>query len=200
MYPEATHDEKELLIKLRGGDENAFNTIYNEYKKRMATNLMRILKSRELVDETLQDLFMKLWLNREKIDVQQPIRGYLFRIAENLVADLFRQAARDKKIRAHLSSTLQEAYSYIEERLFAEENRAQLISAIDKLPEQRRKVFVLCKLEEKSYAEVSQLLNISTTTINDHITRANAFLKEHFATQTGIGALFIATLFMALEK
>jgi DNA-directed RNA polymerase specialized sigma24 family protein len=53
-------------------------------------------------------------------------------------------------------------------------------TAFEKLPEQRKKVFLLCKLEKKSYAEVSRLLQISEAAVNDHITKANRFLRDNY--------------------
>jgi RNA polymerase sigma-70 factor (family 1) len=189
MKPFDPFTEKQLLIKLQKGDEQAFAEIYNAYKRRLAVNLMRLLKSREIVDEALQDIFLKLWNNRAKIDPDSSIRGYLFRIAENQVMDFFRQVTRDEKMKTTLQMTLQETNVNPEQQLMAKEKLQMLQKVIELLPPQRKKVFILCKIENKSYEEVSSLLNISTTTINDHITRANIFLKQHFPTNAMIQLL-----------
>ncbi|MBW3524688.1 sigma-70 region 4 domain-containing protein [Chryseobacterium sp. NKUCC03_KSP] len=56
----------------------------------------------------------------------------------------------------------------------------ELFRTIERLPEQRKKVFLLCKIEKRSYAEVSKLLQISEAAFNDHITKANRFLKDNY--------------------
>lgn len=182
-------DERELLIQLRAGSHKAFEAIYHRYKVRLASNLLRILKSPELVDDVLQELFTRLWACRRNIDPEQSIQAYLFRIASNLTCDTFRKLSRDKKMQERIYHSIAEAYSHIEERIFALENRETIYQTISLLPPKRREVFILCKLESKSYEEVSRLMNISHKTINDHIYKANQFLKDHFATQVLIYAL-----------
>ncbi|SEM66216.1 Sigma-70 region 2 [bacterium A37T11] len=61
-------DEKELLIKLRDGDEKAFTQIYHRYKDKLVYHVLRMLKSEELAEELMQELFLKIWKNREHID------------------------------------------------------------------------------------------------------------------------------------
>lgn len=174
------YEEKELLIKLSNGDKYAFEMIYYRYKYRLAGNLLRMLKSEELAEEVLQDLFLKIWDTRSAIDPEKSFKAYMFRIAENMVMDYYRKASRDQKIRERLMASARESYSHIEEHIFDKENQLLLQSAIDLLPPQRKHVFTLCKLEGKSYKEVSEALGISHSTINDHLLKANKFLKQHF--------------------
>lgn len=177
-------DERNLLQQLRSGDHKAFVEIYHRYKLRLAGNLFRMLKSQELAEELLQELFVRLWEHREHIDIEKSIKSYLFRIGENLIRDTFRKAAKDKKLQQHFTNAIAETYSHIEELMIASEMRAELYHAIELLPPKRREVFILCKLESKSYEEVSQLMKISTGTVNDHIRRANRFLKQYLTSHT----------------
>ncbi len=195
MEPTPITDEKDLLLRLRGGSEAAFEAIYHRYKKRLGGNLLRMLKSDALADEALQDLFMKLWESRATIDVEKPIRAYLFRIAENLVMDVYRRAARDKQLKAHLLSIHpDEGHNPTEQALYRKEHRQLLEDAIALLPPQCQQVYRLCKLEGLSYDEVSQRLRISTSTINSHIAKANLFLQKHFATTPLAVAAFTTAL------
>jgi len=90
------------------------------------------------------------------------------------------------------------SYDHIEKHIYRKENQAELNEAISLLPPQQQKVFILCKLEEKSYDEASKILNITTGTINNHMYRANVFLKEYFskksASQASMGILLYAIL------
>jgi len=188
-------EDRDLLIQLREGDHAAFQTLYHRYKMRLAGNLLRILKSPEWVEEVLQDLFMRLWTHREQIDPERPIKAYLFRVAENLVRDMFRRAARDQRMQQHLLRAIGEVYTHVEEQLMSQELKEELRIAIELLPPKRKEVYVLCKLEAKSYEEVSQLLQISPGTVNDHIKKANAFLRQYLAQHSELGvALLVAWL------
>lgn len=186
-------EDRDLLVQLRDGSHVAFQTLYHRYKMRLAGNLLRMLKSPEWVEEVLQDLFMRLWSHREQIDPERPIKAYLFRVAENLVRDMFRRAARDQRMQQHLLQAMSEAYLHVEERLISQELKEELRMAIELLPPKRREVYVLCKLEAKSYEEVSQLLHISSGTVNDHIKKANLFLRRYLAQHSELGIVLLIT-------
>lgn len=171
-------EEKDLLIKLRDGDHATFGHIYHTYKRQLLGNLYKILKDRAVVEELVQDLFMNLWSNRTNIDPEKPIKAYLFRIAANLAKNTIRSAYYDQRMRAVMMAASKASYTHIEEQLFQQENRALLNQLLDKLPPKRREVYTLCKLEGKSYKEVSQLLRISEVTVNDHINKANAYFRQ----------------------
>jgi len=190
-------DEKALLIRLRDGNYEAFEEVYDRYYRQLTGNLMKLLKNRDLVGEALQEIFMRLWNNRQNVDPEKPIKAYLFRIGENLVYDAFRRASRDEKMRDYFMAFTTEAYEHIEKTLFEQENRKMLYDAIEQLPPQRKRVYRLCKLEEKSYKEISEMLGISTAAVNDHVTKANAFLKEYFSKHPSLPALITATVLLS---
>lgn len=170
--------ENELLVQLRSGNSLAFEKLYNAYKHRLAIRILRIVKDEELTEDLLQELFIKVWHNREEIDPERSFNAYLYRIASNLVMDSFRKLARDQKLETQIRATTSEVYSYIEEKIFEKEELALLQLNIDKLPPQRKLVFTMCKIEGKSYKEVSELMGISVNTVNDHVKKANSFLKS----------------------
>jgi len=173
--------EKAVLSQLRDGSYEAFEYIYHRYKLRLAASMLRLLKSTDLVDDLLQELFVRLWEHRESINPEQPIKAYLFRIAENLVYDTFRRLSKDRRLQDQLFHAMEEIGADIEKQFFMQEDRQAIEAVIAMLPPKRRQVFMLCKLESKSYEEVSSLLNISLSTVNDHIYKANQFLKQHLA-------------------
>lgn len=176
----SSSDEKELLSLLLNGNEQAFEKIYQLYSNRLYGNLLKLVKSEAEAQEILQDVFLKIWLNRQNIDLEKSFRSYLFKIAENKVVDFFRKVARDKKREAQLISLATNEYMPVEDLLQSDEKAAILQKAIDSLPPQRQQVFRLCKLEGKSYKEVSELLGISVSTISDHIVKATKAIRSYF--------------------
>ena len=174
-----TSNEKGLVKLLTEGNEVAFEKLYRLYSDRLLAYLLKLLKSEDMACEVLQDVFIKIWHNRQHINVEQSFRSYLFRIAENLVYDFFRKAARDKKLQAVLIRRACKDYSPIEEGLCMKERSQLLQEAIDALPPKRREVFQLVKMEERSYEEVSLMLHVSTSTINDHIVKATKFIRKN---------------------
>lgn len=169
--------EKDLVILLSQSNEFAFERLYHLYSERLLGYLFKLVKSEAFAAEILQETFIKIWNNRVNIDPSQSFRSYLFRIAENLVYDFFRKAARDEKMRQVLMNSVNE-YRHIEENLSVKENSQLLQEAINTLPAKRRQVFQMVKIEERSYEEVSGLLEVSTSTINDHIVKATKTIRE----------------------
>ncbi|SEN07822.1 RNA polymerase sigma-70 factor, ECF subfamily [bacterium A37T11] len=179
MPPEPLLNEKELLIRLREGDYVAFNIIYQQYNRHLLRNLLAILKDDALVEDTLQEVFFRIWEKRSSIDPEQSIKGYLIRIATNLAHDHFRMLAREQRreeVLVQYSRAFQQEYGAPN----PSEQDKMLYRIIDKLPPQRKKVFVMCKFQLKSYQEVSSILKISVPAVKDHIIKANKFLKKNF--------------------
>lgn len=195
MYVSAVN-EKDLITRLNESDRDAFAQLYQLYSGRVLGYLIRLVKSDLYAAELLQDAFIKLWNNRENIDPNRSFRSYLFRIAENNVYDFFRKAARDKELQAAIIENTRELYQHVEESLFTKENEQILQKAINLLPPKRRQVFQLIKIEERSYDEVSALLNVSVSTINDHIVKATKSirenLKQYHIAEPGILILFLS--------
>lgn len=182
------------VMSLKAGNEQAFKVVYDHFSERLYGNLLRLVKSEDVARELLQEVFLKVWEKRHSIDPDKSFHAYLFRIAENLVYDFFRKIARDKKLQIHLLAHTTEVDStYIEERSNNEYNDL-LQQAIEALPPRRRQIFRLCKLNGKSYEEVALQLNISLSTISDHIVKATRFIRTYCYTHHDI--LLVACLFM----
>ena len=187
--------EKELVTRLREGDESAFESLYHLYSKRLLGFLIKSVKSETIASELLQDTFIKIWKNRENIDPEQSFRSYLFRISENIVFDFFRKASRDKALQAVLINSACEEYTHVEENLCTKENEQILHDVINLLTPKRREIFQLIKMEDRSYNEVSRALSISPSTISDHIVKATKFIRQHLD-DAKVVALYILILFV----
>src|SRR5690606_14909175 len=121
--------------------------------------------------EILQEVFLKVWNYRDRIDIEKPFQAFLFQIMRNSVLDFFRKASRDKNIHSVLTSYMQtdrEHRNSIEDQLYFKEATQEIEQAINALPPKCREVFILCKIEGKSYEEVANHLKISIATVNNH--------------------------------
>lgn len=178
MPTACTYDEQELLFLLRTGDKTAFTKIYDQYSKKLFLNIYSLVKIQEIAEEILQEIFVLIWEKRETIIINQSFKAYLFRIAENKVIDFFRKLKRDKILFERVKEISSAVYTHVEESILSSESSSVFRKAIESLPPQRRQIFCMCKMEGKSYNEVSHLLGISTSTINDHIVKATRTVRE----------------------
>lgn len=184
---------RDLVRFLTEGNEAAFEALYHLYSRRLALFLIKLLKSEDLACEVLQDVFVKVWNNRKNIDPAQSFRSYLFRIAENCVHDFFRKAARDKKLQEALIRNTCKDYNPVEDTVYMKERNRLLREAIEALPPKRRQIFQSVKIEGRSYEEVSHMLHVSVSTINDHIVKATKSIREDLERYhiTVVGILFL---------
>ncbi len=178
MEPKPHIEERELLLRLRDGDGLAFTALYEHYRKPLAAKLLRMLKSDELALDAMQELFAKVWEVRATLDVEQSFVGFLYKAATNQVLNSFRKIKRDEHMKAVVAMSSARFYAPIEDNLIGEERRRALHDALGQLPPRQREVLVLHKLEGKSGKEISELLNISVSAVNNHVYRAIQQLGE----------------------
>lgn len=172
-------EEQELLRKLQQGDKFAFEQLYKAFHYRLIGHLIRLLKSNDLAQEVVQETFIALWDSRSTVQSEKSIMPYLYKIAGNKVINIFKKAAYDQAYRAYLYPILEEGYEQIESTLYNKERRVILQTIIEKMPERQREIFILCKLEGKTYEEVAEELHLSIHTVHTQIKRANQFIKQH---------------------
>lgn len=171
--------EKSLVISLTEGDYDAFSALYTRFSGPLFGRIIRLVKSCEIAEELLQDLFLRVWEKRGQIDAERPFKSYLFRIAENLVYDHFRKTVLEQHFQNDLRHRFRDEYVHVLEEVTFKESHQALMKSIHRLPPQCRKVFVLFKLEGMSYKEIGQLLKINKSTINNHLYKANRIMRQH---------------------
>ena len=143
----------------------------------MYLKVLRMVKNKDVADELVQELFIKLWDNRRKINLEKSFQSFMYTIAQNLVYNYFRKVASDNNM---IESLLLRGVDYdpgAEEILLNKEANALLQQAIDQLSPQRKQAFKLCKIEGRSYEEASQIMGVSVATINSHITQSLQTIK-----------------------
>lgn len=171
-------DEKEVLEGLIKGRAEAFTRLYYRYGGKLHTHLLRMVKSEEIAREILQDIFMKVWEFRDRIDPDKPFAPYIYRIAQNRVYDHFRKIARERRMEETLIGSVMVHHNDTEDDLMYQEGFQLLTQAIEQLPPARKQIYLLRKVEDRTYDEIAGLLGISVSTVNDHMVKANRFLKK----------------------
>lgn len=189
-------EEVKLLVALQSGSQEAFEQIYRLYSGRIYLNILKMVKHQGDAEELLQDVFFKVWVKRHQIDPQQSFRSYLFQIAKHTVYNFIRKNKLEKQVQDYWRMHLADGtYTHVEEDFIQKENEEWLKQAIEQLPTRRQQIYKLCKVEGKSYAEVSEMLDISTSTINDHIVKATKFIMERSSERDTVLLFALAILF-----
>ena len=178
MHLPATHTEIEYLHELREGNQRAFTYFYETFKLPIYRKLLAMVRIETIAEELTQDVFVRIWDKRSLIDPQQPFKSYLYRIAQHILYDFYRKVARDERLQRELKLSHASSYDPISEGIFLKETQSILNQAIASLSEQQSQIFTLCRIEGKSYKEVSEMLGISVHTVSTHMTRASKRVQE----------------------
>lgn len=170
--------DKTVLLALSQGSANAFEVVFKTYSKLLFNRLIYILKDADEAEEILQNVFLKLWEKRDSIIVDKDLYPFLLKIAHSMAIDYLRKNIRTQNLINNMVHNSINQELSVEDRYFNKEENEILALAISHLPPQRQKIFKLCKIEGKSYAEVSEILSVSTSTVSNQLVSAMKDIKS----------------------
>lgn len=172
--------EPKILKELKKGDHAAFQQIFERYSKQLFQFSISYLKSKEAAEDIVQEVFLKIWNNRAEIKTDTSFQSYLFTITLNSVRKYFGKLSKLNELKHEILVDLTTQKPELDTRGDYQILLDKLEELISQMPEKRRRVFILKKIEEKSQKEIAEELNITTKTVEYHIAEAMKFLKEEF--------------------
>lgn len=165
-------EDKELLKLSSKNNSKAFEEIFNRYWKRLYTYAYKIYKNSEVCEDVVQEVFISLWnLNKENTILN--LEGYLFKAVKYKIANHI----RDLKFSTQQLDFIESIPDSFFDNLEYEELEKDVFKKIEKLPVKCKKVFKLSREEQKSNAEIAQILNLSIRTVETHISNALKILR-----------------------
>lgn len=170
--------DKEVLASFIAGGEDAFERIYYSYAERVFNVSFFLVKDTGWSDDIVQEVFIRLWENRAKIQSNQDLWTYLYVLTKRLALNKLRSIKRSQSCFEHLWRGLSEPADSTYNMLVAKELKTQLQEFLESLPPQQKKVFSLSRLEGFSYQEIAEQLGISPNTVKNHIVQATKSLKN----------------------
>jgi len=178
----------ELLQQTAAGDERAFRVLFDRYKRLLLTFVYRITQDGAATEEIVQDIFLKIWMTRENLSDIRNFKNYLFIICRNQALNLVEKEKRlyqQRKIyeKDMLSTTNASSEITIsgEEEGGPERPYHLIDEAIDRLPAQQQKAWLLSRHEGMTYEEIATKMALSRETIKYYIRLANDSIKDYIA-------------------
>lgn len=186
---------EELIRRLKNEEKSAVDELFSHYYPRLYLFSKSILKVENGIDDILQEVFVKIWLNRQKIDNAGTFNAYIYTITKNEVLNLIRSNLREHtfKDELFLQAVAQEYQS--QNQIEFDEIKTAIDKIVESLPEKRQQVFILSRTDGLSNKEIAQQLNISEKTVEDHITHSIRHLKS-LLKEMGIVSLLYFYLFL----
>jgi RNA polymerase sigma factor (sigma-70 family) len=186
MENDKRQEDKQLIEMALQGDEKAFEALLNKYRNLVFSIMVKMVRNHQEAEDLTQEAFMKAFNSLSSFNDEFAFSTWLMKIASNNCIDFLRK----RKLRTY---SIHEPIQYKDEKIeidipdheptpeknLLQSERAKMIqSAIDELPERYRYVILLRHKEEKSYEEISEILNLPLGTVKAQIFRAREILNK----------------------
>ena len=166
MSQKYSQDEAQALVKaLKEGNQLAFSIVYKTYAAQTFSLAFKYLLNKELAEDAVQNLFLKLWLKKEEIDETKPINRYLFTMLKNDLLNMLRDSKKNIYLLEDCLSMVLELEDNSQNENLKQEQMNIIQQALEQLSPQRRKVFEMKVSGKYSNQEIADKLNLSINTI-----------------------------------
>jgi RNA polymerase sigma-70 factor (family 1) len=183
--------DEELVEKLRKGDIEAFDAVFEKYSNRLFGFAMKYLKSKEETEGLVQDVFLKIWENRKKLKKDSSLKSYLFTISYHNICKFFRKKQLQGKLKEEIGLATDISVD-TEEQIDYHSTLEQIEKLIDQLPPKQKAIFEKSRKEGKSTRKIAKEMHLAPGTVDNHISAALKFLRKHISGSNLALSLFLA--------
>jgi RNA polymerase sigma-70 factor (ECF subfamily) len=172
--------EKDIVVALKAGEEQAFRKIFDLYFKRLYAFSFRFLKNKQRAEEIVNDALLSVWINRSKLNENLSVLPYLYTITRRLALNALRDTATSQKAIDDLWASMQQLSNETEETILLNDLKQFTEKAIVHLPAQQQLIFRMSRYEGLNYDEIAERLGLSRNTVKNHLIAALKALRTHF--------------------
>lgn len=178
--------DRELLVLLKTGNTAAFTELYDRYHNNICRFVLKYLKSDELAEDICQNVFLKIWEQKDTSTHILDFPAYAFTIAKRQSLDFLKRAAIEQTAMSVVLKNYKPTLNPTEDERQTNEYMAFINKVLSDLPEQTQRVFQLCRQENKSYDEAAEILGITRHAIKKHMVRSMKVLKDAAEGEMGV--------------
>lgn len=183
---ESSLEDDVLVEKAIGGSEAAYKKLVDKYERALFFHILKMIKDREQVEDLVQESFVKAFDNLNTYSTNYAFSTWLYRIATNHTIDYLRKKKlktlsidKPRKTKdGELEMQLPDESAKTDRNIIRKQRQSIVRNAIEDLPEKYRKVIQLRHMEEKSYQEIAEVLDLPLGTVKAHIFRAREMLYK----------------------
>jgi len=179
-----SYDESALLAAVAKGGEAAFRTLFEQYWDNIYGVAFAFTKSPVIAEEMVQDIFVKIWLHRDRLPQIKKFNDYLFIVARNHILTQLRKKINEQPFSEHLLEYFQERGNNPEDQFMCRETERLVQKAIELLPAQQHTIYCLSREQGLNQEEIATRLNISIHTVKSHMNKALQFIRNYLHMHT----------------
>jgi RNA polymerase sigma-70 factor, ECF subfamily len=167
--------DTEIVRRIRQGDAGQFESLFRSSYVSLVRYAKTLIKDHDTAEEIVQDLFFRLWKDKEKLKIESSLNGYLYRAVHNRCLHHIDHNRVVEKYAREMAVMEQETNESPTDILHYRELQAKIAAILERLPEKCGKIFCLSRFEGLKYSEIAEKLSISVKTVEANMGRA---LKE----------------------
>lgn len=170
--------EKELIEGIIRSDVSSYEEVYRHWFPLLRTFVFGMVKDSARAEDIAQNVLMKLWLRRERLDSTLSLKNWLFVLARNEIFNVLK--SKGHRMLSYTDELPEKADSeYVtEERLYVDEAQSRMTSLLSSMPEKRREVFLLSRQGNMDAEEIARRMQISPRTVEKHLELALRELRK----------------------
>lgn len=182
------HNERLLLEKVADGNEQAFAKLYDAYHQQLGEYVLNITESLSITEEIVQDVFVKLWLNRHILPELNSFPNYIFILLRNHTLNYLRKKSSERSLYLQWAQSFQPEEAPDEA---SEQFRVWIEEAVEALPARQKEIYHLSRHQRLTHKQIADQLQLSQHTVKTHLERAIASIKEHVQSKVPAALLFL---------
>ncbi|THU40316.1 RNA polymerase sigma-70 factor [Niastella caeni] len=185
----------ELLQRIILDDEVSFNELYDIYIDRVFLFAYQLTKSKDIAGDMTQEVFIKLWEMRKEIDTALNFEAFLRTVTRNHVFNYLKKAARESQLQRKIFSGMQLLANTVEEQLLEKQLMQLHNEAVEKLPKQKKIIYILSRNEKLSHDQIAERMNLSRNTVKNHMVEALKFIRGYMSNSLGSTVIILIVPF-----
>jgi RNA polymerase sigma-70 factor (family 1) len=167
--------DSEIIRRIREGDTGQFESLFRSSYVSLVRYAKTLIRDHDTAEEIVQDLFFRLWKDREKLHIESSLNGYLYRAVHNRCLHYIDHNRVVEKYAQEMAVVRQESSETPTDILHYRELQARIAGILERLPEKCGKIFCMSRFEGLKYSEIAERLSVSVKTVEANMGRA---LKE----------------------
>ena len=183
-----TYTDAEVMLRVKGGDQSAFDYLVQKYRRPLVSFMYRMARNTAAAEDLAQEVFLRVYRSRASYEASAKFTTWLYRIATNLAVNHARDTRKDRpEVTVSLDepdeetgTTLDVADSTIsaEEALVRRERMLAIRSKVEALPERQKMAVIMHKYQQMDYKQISEVLKLSESATKSLLFRAYETLRE----------------------
>lgn len=178
--------EKDLIVRLKEGDQTAFELLFHFYYPGLVMYAAQYTADRMEAEEIVQDFFVRLWQKHPQLNLSDSLKNYLFLSIKNRCLNFLKHRKIEEKYIRKMAELSSHHLTYNPDLYVASELQGKVKNAIDLLPEKCREIFIMSRVSGMKNEEIAKELNISKRTVETQISKALKVMRVELKDYVGL--------------